>query len=715
MSLRISLAGRLKVETDRRTLDATHLRGQQGRVVLAYLAGEHDRPVPSEELAEAVWGPAPPPTWRPALRGIVSNVRKFLEALGLPADDMLTSSSGSYLLTLPHDATVDVELAAREVDGAERALAADDLEGALAAATAAREIADRPLLPGLEGLWLDRHRALLQGVLTRSLEVLVDVHLASDRGDLAVPPVTKLVGLEPFRESAHLRLLRAHAAAGDRAEALRAYERCRRLLAEELGVDPSPELEAAYLDLLRAEPAARHDQQPTSGETTPTPTGSLFVGRGSELKRLQAAWADASVGQRRLVVVTGEAGIGKSRLAAELAGLAEREGATVLVGRCEERSGVSYLPLRAALGRYLTAYPPDRLQALIRPHGGQVVRLWPELARRLPDLPGPTRDTPETERYLLFEAVTGLLDAMAADGPVLLMIDDLHLADEPSLSLLRHLAQAARPGALLILVNARDDQEPRAELASALADLLRVPGVEQLPLAGLASSEVAAMAEAAVGRPLGPGGLVLGQVLRERTGGNPFFVEELLRHLAETAALAGADIAQAVTGPAGEVPDSIRLIVGRRLAQLSGTVEQVVDLAAVIGHEVDLAVLARVVDLGYDDLVGAVEAAAQAKLLEERPGVPGRYVFRHAIVRDHIYSGLPAARRALLHHRVGEALERLGGTARLGDLADHFALGPDWDAAKAAGYAQRAGDQAFEQLLYEEAAGRCGRSRKAAA
>ena len=88
MSLRISLAGRLKVETDRRTLDATHLRGQQGRVVLAYLAGEHDRPVPSEELAEAVWGPAPPPTWRPALRGIVSNVRKFLEALGLPADDI---------------------------------------------------------------------------------------------------------------------------------------------------------------------------------------------------------------------------------------------------------------------------------------------------------------------------------------------------------------------------------------------------------------------------------------------------------------------------------------------------------------------------------------------------------------------------------------------------------------------------------------------------
>jgi DNA-binding SARP family transcriptional activator len=712
MLVRISLTGRLTVETDRRTQDATRLRGRQGRVLLAYLAAEHGRPVPSEQLAEALWGLTLPPTWRPALRGVVSDVRDFLEALDLPADGMLTSSSGSYLLTLPDDASVDVELAAREAERAEQALAAGDLEQALAAATAAREIADRPLLPDLEGLWLDRHRAALQGVLTRSLEVLIDAHLASGRGDLAVRPATKLVGLEPFRESAHLRLLSANAAAGDRAEALRAYERCRRLLAEELGVDPSPQLEAAYLDLLRAEPVARPDQQPASVEQAATaavaPTASLFVGRDPELERLRAAWADARASQRRLVVVAGEAGIGKSRLAAELAGLAEREGATVLFGRCDERPGVSYLPVRAALGRYLTAYPPDRLQALIGPHGGELVRLWPELARRLPDLPGPTRGTPEAEHYLLFQAVTGLLDAIAANGPILLVIDDLHLADEPSLSLLRHLVHAALPGALLLLAVYRDDEEPRADLTGALADLGRVPGVEQLKLAGLAWNEVATIAAAAVGRPLGPGGPVLARVLRERTGGNPFFVEELLRHLAETAALAGADIAQAVSGPAaGEVPNSIRLILGKRLARLGGAVEQVLDLVAVIGHEADLAVLARAIDLGYDDLVCAVDAAVRARLLEEQPSVPGRYAFRHAIVHDHIYGALPTERRALLHHRAGKALERLGGgTARLGELADHFTLGPDSDAAKAAGYARRAGDQAFEQLLYEEAADR---------
>jgi DNA-binding SARP family transcriptional activator/tetratricopeptide (TPR) repeat protein len=709
MSLRVSLTGRLKVETDRRVLHATRLPGRQGRVVLAYLLAEHDRPVPSEQLAEALWGPAPPPTWQPALRGVVSKVRGFLEALDLPADEMLTSSSGAYLLTLPHGATVDVDLAAGEVDAAERALVAGDLRMALAAAATARDIAGRPLLPGLEGLWLERQRTALQGVLTRSLEVLVDAHLATDHGELAVQPAKELVGLEPFRESAHLRLLRAHAAGGDRAEALLAYARCRRLLAEELGVDPSPELEAAYIELLRHDTTARQVRQPLSEEPVPTAHRAgdrgLFVGRAPELARLRAAWMDVRAGRRRLVLVAGEAGIGKTRLAAELVKLAERERATVLSARCDERSGLSYLPLRAALGRYLTAYPPGRLQTLIGPQGGELVRLWPELARRLPDLLDPAPGTPEAERYLLFQAVTALLDAIAADGPILLVIDDLHVADGPTLALLRHLAHASRPGHLLILGTYCDDEPPRADLTGALTDLLSLPGTEQMTLAGLAVSEVAAMAEAAVGRPLGPAGPMLAQALHGRTGGNPFYVDELLQHLADTAALAGADLARAATGPImNDVPDGIRLVVGRRLARLGGQVQHVLDLAAVIGREADLAVLARVVDLGYDDLLSAVDTAVQAKLLDEQPGVPARYAFHHAIVHEHVYTSLPAARRALLHHRVGETLERLGGgTAHLGTLADHFALGQEGDAAKAADYAQGAGDQALAQLLYEEA------------
>ena len=711
MSVRVSLAGRLEVETDGRTLDATRLPGRQGRVVLAYLVAERDRPVPSEELAEAVWGYTPPPTWRPALRGVVSKVREFLKALELPADDMLTSSSGCYQLVLPGDATVDVELAVGETDAAERALADGDLERALAAAETARALTGRPLLPGQEGGWVERRRAAWQQVLVRVLQVLVDAWLASGRGDEAVQPATELVGLEPFRESAHLRLLRARAAAGDRGEALRAYDRCRRLLAEELGVDPSPELEAAYLELLRDEPVAPPSPRALLGGAPPAGARGEgpFVGRGPELARLRAAWTGARAGQRRLVLVSGEAGIGKSRLAAELAWLAERDGATVLLGRCDAWVGVAYLPLRMALAPYLAACSAERLRELVGPVGGELVRLWPELARRLPGLPAPTHSGPEEERYLLFEAVTGLLDAIASSGPVLLVVDDLHEADEQSLALLRHLADATRPAALLVVLTARDEEATRGDLAEVLADLLRAPGSERLALGGLDEREVALVAETFTGRPSSPATATLARVIRGRTGGNPFFVGELLRHLAETDALAAGAIARTAAGPAvDDVPATVRVVVGQRLAVLGDAVQHLLEVASVIGHSADLTLLARVVDLGYDDLLDALDVAAQAKLLDERPGVPGRYVFHHGIVHDLVYTGVPAARRADLHHRVGEALEGLegagGGPDRLRELADHFALGEAGDAGKAAEYARRAGDHAGARLLYEEAA-----------
>jgi DNA-binding SARP family transcriptional activator len=706
MSVRVSLTGRLEVETDRGSLDATRLPGRQGRVVLAYLVAEHDRPVPSEELAEAVWGPAPPPTWRPALRGVVSKVREFLEALDLPAHDMLTSSSGCYQLTLPDDATVDVELATGEAGLAERAFAAGDLEAALAAAGTARTLAGRPLLPGQEGAWVERRRTAWHEVLVRALQVLVDANLATGHADLAVRPAMELVGLEPFRESAYLRLLRAHAAAGNRGEALRAYDCCRRLLADELGVDPSPELEAVYLELLRAAPAspAALDASPELRMPPWSPGEGALVGRGGEQARLRAAWAGARTGRRRFLLVTGEAGIGKSRLAGELAALAERDGATVLFGSCDRRLATTYLPLRAALRPYLAARPAEQLRALVGPDGGELARLWPELARRLPDLPGPTsRIAPEAERYLLFEAVTGLLDAIAATSPVLLVVDNLHEADEPSLALLRHLAHAAHPAALLVLLITRDDEAAGGDLASVLADLLRVTGTERLVLGGLGERDIAALAETIAGRPLGPEAAALARVLGARTGGNPFLVGELVRHLTETGALSGDQVAKAAVD---DLPDNLRLVVGQRLRRLGGAVEHLLEAVAVIGHGADLPLLGRVVDLGHDDLLGALATAVRAKSLDEQPGVPGRYGFHHGIVQDLVYAGLPAARRALLHHRVGEALEDEAGghPARLQELADHFGLGEAGDAAKASAYARQAGDQALGQLLYDEAA-----------
>jgi DNA-binding SARP family transcriptional activator len=715
MSLEITLTGQLAAEADGNRADATHLPGRQASVVFAYLVAERDRPVPTEELAEAVWGGALPPTWRPALRGVVSKVRGFLDLLGLPAADTLTSSAGCYRLVLPGDTAVDMELAEGQAERARRALSAGRLAEALAAAERARAIAERPLLPGHDGAWVQDRRAALRQVLVRSLELLAEVHLAAGQAAQAVGPAGDLVALEPFRDSAYRRLLSAHAAAGDRGEALRAYDRYRRVLAEELGVGPSPDLEAAYLELLHAEPAAGAPPQAGPAEAPARPPPLLgpvpgaLAGRGAELGRLRSAWADARRGRRRTVLVAGEAGIGKTRLVTELARLAESDGAVVLAGRCDQHLGVPYLPLREAVGRHLAAHPAERLRALLGPRAAELVRFWPELAWRLPALPSPSPTGPDADQYLLFEALTGLLEAIAVAGPLLLLVDDLHGADEASLLLLRSLAHAHRPARLLTVLTYRDDERaPRAALTAALGELVRAPGAELLALDGLAVDEVAALAAAATARPPGPGAAALAHVLRERTAGNPFLVGELLRHLAETIALDGGDLTAAAAGPAvDDVPESVRWAVDQRLARLGGPVEHVLGVAAVIGYHADLALLHRVAQLGYDSLLSALDTAVAARLLEERPGDPGGYAFHHPIVRDHLYRRLPAGERARAHRRVAEALADLtGGASRLGELADHAALAGAPLAARAVDYARRAGEQAFAEGRYEESAHR---------
>jgi DNA-binding SARP family transcriptional activator len=706
MSLQVALAGQLRVSSDGTSLDGTRLAGRQGRVVLACLVSERHRPVPIEELAEAIWGASPPPTWRTALRGAISSVRAFLRLLGLPAAELLTASSGCYQLNLPDDTTVDVELAARDAEVAIEALEARDLPGAVAAARSARAVARSPLLPGLDSAWIERRRALLHETLVRSLEVLADAHLGAQHGPLAVESARELVQLEPFRESAHLRLVRALAAAGDRGEALRAFERCRRLLAEELGIDPSPELEVAYLDVLRAEPS---DEPPPGGREPQARQGDLFVGRATEMGHLRTAWEGARAGRRRGALIMGEAGIGKSRLVAEVTAAAVRDGAVVLSGSCEEHLRVAYLPLRQAIGHHLATRTPEQLEELVD-RGGPWIQRWPELAWRVEGSADPGSG-PGDQSYLLSETFVDLLRAIAAGAAVVLVLEDVQWADDPSLELVRHLARAPAPAGLLLLVTCRTDEELSPGVGAALADLARAPWVADVPLASLQVSEVAAMVDllidSAAGRRSGTGRDLSAGVLHRHTGGNPFLVRELLRHLTETGEPAGADPAPSAAGVADDdVPPSVRLVVGHRLARLPGRAGELVEAAAVVGDEVDIAVLARVVDIRHAEVVAALDAATRAGLLDECPGVPGRYVFRHPIVHDAVYVGLPAGRRALLHHRVGTAIEAApGGSSRLRELADHFALGSEpTDAGKAVDYARRAGDEALAELRYEDSA-----------
>lgn len=306
--IEIRLSGPLAVVVDGATADLSPL-GRLGALTLGYLAAEHRRPVSREELADIVWDGSPPATWPHALRNAVNRVRRALDGAGLAGPRVLTAASGCYRLCLPAEAVIDVERAAASVKEAHEALAADGA-GALEAAGEAVALSAGQFLAGLGGDWVEGRQSALVELHLSALEALAEARRLTGDAAGAVDAAAEAVRRQPFRESAHLRLIEAHAAAGNRAEALRAYERCRRALAEELGVSPSPTTEATYRQLMRDVPRLGRRPHPITS----------FVGRASEVARVRAL-----ISASRLVSVVGIGGIGKSRIALEAAGQVDAE------------------------------------------------------------------------------------------------------------------------------------------------------------------------------------------------------------------------------------------------------------------------------------------------------------------------------------------------------------------------------------------------------
>jgi SARP family transcriptional regulator, regulator of embCAB operon len=250
MPLRIYLTGRVLVEDDGKILlDERRLTGRQGRLVFSHLAYEHLRAVSRDELAEELWPGTAPPSWERSLSALISKLRALLA--GLP-DVALNASFGHYKLSLPAEVWIDVEAATEAIDRAESALRGDGPQDAWGWAQVAYQISRRSFLMGEEGPWVTMKRSGLRDVLVRAHECLSEPSIWHTQPEYAVRHAKEAVAIEPFRETGYQLLMRAHAAMGNRAEALRVYERCRSLLSEELGVSPSSQTEAVYLDILRS-------------------------------------------------------------------------------------------------------------------------------------------------------------------------------------------------------------------------------------------------------------------------------------------------------------------------------------------------------------------------------------------------------------------------------------------------------------------------------
>jgi SARP family transcriptional regulator, regulator of embCAB operon len=248
--VKISLIGRVTVEFHDGVVDEAQLAGRQGRLLFAYLVAEHARPVPRDELAEALWGDTPPVTWEKALTVLASKLRRLLADHGVADPSLLTAAFGCYRLQLPEGTWVDVLEAATAAADAERALDNGELDHARARAALAISLLQRPFLPGEDGAWVEAKRRALADTRERALATLTDACLLAGDAPAAADAAEQLTALAPLRESGYRRLMEAHAAAGNRAEALGVYERCRQLLADELGTYPSPETDAIYRDLL---------------------------------------------------------------------------------------------------------------------------------------------------------------------------------------------------------------------------------------------------------------------------------------------------------------------------------------------------------------------------------------------------------------------------------------------------------------------------------
>ena len=442
-----------------------------------------------------------------------------------------------------------------------------------------------------------------------------------------------------------------------------------------------------------------------------------LVGREAPLARLCAALeATTGAGQRRASLIAGEPGIGKTRLAAELAFAAHTGGATVLFGRCDEDPLMPYQPFVEALRFAIANGDVETLGRWVGRRGADLTRLVPELAERLP-VGEPMRGDPDNDRARLFDAVLGFLENLSRDRPLVLVLDDLHWADKPSLLLLMHLLRSAQPAPILVGGTYREtDLDRRHPLTEVLADLRRIEGYERVLLRGLDVAETEALMQSVSPHQATERTRGFAQAVHAETEGNPFFLHEVVRNFKEAGTIIERDglwTSNLTSLDQFEIPEGVKEVVGRRLSRRSEGCQSVLGRAAVQGRDFDLGVLERVTDLTSDQVLDAIDEAIAAGLVEPLPEAD-RFRFAHALVRDTLYGELTTSRRIRAHRQVGEALEAMGAAnrpERRGELALHFLeAAPGGDIAKAVTYGLSVARQAGDASAHEEAIAHCRRT-----
>ena len=677
------------------------LGGTRQRALLALLLLHVNEVVSSDRLIDELWGGGALDDTSKALQVAVSRLRRALEPGRSPgqASEVVVTRPPGYELRLAHG-RLDLHRFEELAAGGREALAAGD------AALAAQRLGDALRLwrgPPLADLGYESFaQAEIARLEERRIAALED-RIAADlelgrHGDL-VAELQELVEGHPLRERLREQLMLALYRAGRQADALEVYQDARQALTDGLGIEPGRELRELQQAILRQDETLDTARE----KVAPTPAGSeALAGRAKELAELVPLLERALSGRGGFVLIGGEPGIGKSRLAETLAAQARVHGARILPGRCWEAGGApAYWPWIQALRAYARESDPERLRSHLTRAGSELTRLVPELGHAVPGLSVPAESDSGAARFRVFESVASFLRSAAAEEPLALFFDDLHAADAPSLLLLRFVA-AELTGAPILIIGCYRDTEvgPGHPLAEALPELSREAGVHRVSLRGLSAEDTRQLIETATGRV--PSDELSGRVHSE-TEGNPLFAVEVARLLAAEGRFdeaAGSDSRL-------PIPEGVKEAIGRRLQRESERCRQVLTLASVLGREFDLDALARTSGLGEDELFETLEDAMAARLVEDVPGARGRLRFAHVLMRDAVYEDLAATRRLRLHREAGAAIESLYAgnlEPHLAELAHHYLLAGSGEAERAIAYATRAGDRAASQAGYEEAA-----------
>jgi DNA-binding SARP family transcriptional activator len=707
--------------------------GPRQLTLLAFLVLRANRAVSRDAIVDAVWGPTRSGADN-RLQMAIARMRKSLEPLAADSGPWLQTVSGGYLLSIPPD-ELDadafehaVRSGAHALEAGAPAQAADILSGALALWRGP------PLAEVAFEDFAQAEIRRLEELRMRGLESRIDAELQlGHHADL----IGELEGLVLAQKATNERLagqlMLALYRCGRQADALGVYHRVRTALASELGLEPGPALKALQLEILeQAAPLAAC----SSGDGLEVPLGvggpegdgdsatvveapmpirlvpygpSVFANRNRERQALAQVLDEATNRGPRAVFVTGEPGIGKTRLVSEFAQQARRDGVLVLAGRCEDGLSLPYQPFVEALEHLIAHAPRALLQRHVAEYGESVVRLVPALAGRAAGPPPVAAEPSESERYVLFRAIEGLLAAAAAAAhrALLLVIEDLHWAEPPTLTLLRRLLSSPRRSAVVLLSTCRvggvGEDHPVREL---LADLHREPNVHRLDLTGLNSADVVELMSGIADTPPGTADAGLADDLRSTANGNPFFITELVRGLAETGALVSQHGRLRLTDgvdPAANLPVSITETLARRVRRVDDDTRRCLAAAAVIGEEFDLELVTEVVDVSSP--LDAVETAVRDTILIQMPGRPARYRFAHQLMQRYLYGELGAARQTELHRKVAVAMEGRAhrGVTPVAELARHWSEAVDADTDTALRYSILAGDEALDKLAPDEA------------